>query len=114
LDVPDSKAAVSAIDAEVTSLAPVLNTQSLANGATVTSSNADVPVDLMAKRYGGALYVFAVAMRPGATSATFHLRDPQDGQVEVIGEGRTLTASGGAFTDDFAADWAVHLYKITP
>lgn len=113
LDVPDSKAEVAALDAQITSLAPVLNTQSLANGATVASSNTAVPVDLMAKRHGGALYVFAVAMRPGATTATFTVRSPTAGNVEVLGESRSLTLTGGTFQDAFAADYAVHLYKIT-
>lgn len=114
LDVPASKAAVAKIDTEITALAPVLNTRSLANGATVSSSNAAVPVDLLVKRHDGALYVFAVAMRPGATTATFQLRDPQAGQVEVIGESRTLSVDAGKFEDSFAADYAVHLYRITP
>jgi hypothetical protein len=113
LDVPDSKAAVAALDALITSLAPVLNTRSLANGATVASSEPAIPVDLMVKRHGGALYVFAVAMRPGSTTATFQVRDPQSGQVEVIGESRSLTLTDGTFQDGFAADYAVHLYRIT-
>ena len=32
--------------------------------------------------------------------------------MEVIGENRTLTISGGKFMDDFAS-YGVHLYKIT-
>lgn len=114
LDTPESKAAVQQIDAEIASLAPVLNTQSLANGATVQTSNSSVPVDLMVKRADGALYIFAVAMRPGTTTATFAVRGMSSGSVEVLGESRTLTVADGKFEDDFAADYAVHLYRVTP
>ena len=108
------KNAVGVIDQQIHDLAPVLNTQSLANGGQVASSNTAVPIDTMWKRSGGALYVFAVAMRPGATHATFTLREGGAGTVTVIGEARTLTLTGGAFSDDFAADFAVHRYRIGP
>ena len=65
---------VGAIDATITMLAPVLNTRSVTNGVTVATTG-DVPVDTMLKRHGGATYVFAVAMRGTATTATFTLRD---------------------------------------
>ena len=107
------KAGVKAINAEVTSLAPVLNTPSIGNAATVASQNSAVPVDVMVKRQAGALYVFAVAMRPGATHATFTLRGVDGGTATVIGESRTRAVVGGSFEDDFAADYAVHLYRVT-
>jgi hypothetical protein len=113
LSEPAVKAGVKAINSEIASLAPVLNTPSIANAATVTSQNSAVPVDIMAKRQGGALYVFAVAMRPGATHATFTLREARGGTAMVIGESRILPVVGGSFQDDFAADYAVHLYRIT-
>lgn len=107
------KAGVKTLNAEITSLAPVLNTPSIANAATVASSSSTVPIDLMVKRQGGALHVFAVAMRPGATHATFTLRDGRSGTATVIGESRTVPVVAGSFADDFAADYAVHLYRIT-
>jgi hypothetical protein len=108
------KNAVAEIDAQIHSLAPALNTPSLAAAAQVASSNAAVPVDLMVKRQGGTLYLFAVAMRPGATTATFTLPAVSSGSVEVLGEGRSLAVKNSAFSDTFAASFAVHLYKITP
>ena len=95
----------------------MLNTPSVSNGVTVTSSAADIPVDVMLKRQGGATYVFAVEMRAGATTATFTLRAlPAAARVEVLGEGRTLpvmaAVSGAAFGDDFTG-YGVHLYRIT-
>ena len=113
LSLPAVKAGVKAINAEITSLAPVLNTASISNAATVASQNTAVPVDIMVKRQGGALYVFAVAMRPGATQATFTLRGGGNGTATVLGESRTVPVVGGSFADGFAADYAVHLYRIT-
>lgn len=105
--------AVAAINAQIRSLAPVLNTPSVANGVTVTGSNADVPVDVMLKRYNGETYLFAVSMRPGITTATFTLRDFQgDAEAEVIGENRVKIFSNGVMRDSFT-DYTVHLYRIT-
>ena len=105
--------AVLAINQQIHDLAPVLNTPSIANAVTVSSSNSAVPVDLMVKRLGGALYLFAVAMRPTTTTATFTVRGPPAATVTVLGEARTLSLSGGAFSDAFAP-YAVHLYRIGP
>jgi hypothetical protein len=106
------KSAVSAINGQIRDLAPVLNTPSLSNGASVDSSNTNVPVDIMVKRQGS-LYIFAVAMRSGSTNATFTVRTPTQGSVTVLGESRTLDLANGSFTDAFAP-YAVHLYEITP
>ncbi len=111
LTLPANSAAVKAIDAQITSLAPVLNTPSLANGATVSSSNTAVPVDIMVKRYQGQLYLFAVAMRPAATTASFTLRGVGAATATVLGESRTLPVTGGVFSDAFAA-YDVHLYEV--
>jgi hypothetical protein len=105
--------AVTAIDAQIAMLAPVLNTQSIANGATVRSSNAAVPVDIMVKRQGGALYIFSAQMRSGTTTATFSIRgSPANGAVTVVGESRTLAIAGGSFQDGFST-WGVHIYRVT-
>jgi hypothetical protein len=102
--------AVTTINKEITSLAPALNSTSTKSYASVTTSNSTIPVDIMTKNYGGANYIFSVAMRPGTTSATFTVSAGNN--VEVIGENRTLAISAGKFTDDFPS-YGVHLYKIT-
>jgi hypothetical protein len=87
----EMKNAVAAINAQITSLAPVLNTQSVANGVITTSSNTAIPIDTMVKRSGGFTYVFAVSMRPGNTTGIFVLREfTGNSIVEVIGESRQL------------------------
>jgi hypothetical protein len=95
---------------QVTALAAVINTPSTSNYASVSSSNASVPVDIMTKNYKGINYIFASAMRNSQTTATFSVNAGK--KVEVFGEGRSLTIPNGKFTDDFGP-YAVHLYKIT-
>jgi hypothetical protein len=106
---PEMIAGVKAINEQVTSLAKVLNTKSTSGYATVTSSMPSVPVDIMTKKHKGSNYIFAVAMRPGTTTATFTVTGGK--KVEVIGENRTLEVKNGQFSDSFS-DYAVHLYKI--
>ena len=110
---PVMTAAVTAINNEIRTLAPALNSATVSGAATVTSSNPSVPVDLMVKHYGGQAYLFAVGMRDGTTTATFRLGGlPASATVEVINESRTITATNGTFQDTFSP-YAVHLYRAT-
>lgn len=109
---PMMSSAVSAINARISSLAPALNTPSIANGATTISSNTAVPVDTMVKRQGGYTYLFAVGMRPDTTKATFALTCvPPNAKVEVLDESRTIDMKGTTFEDSFTP-YGVHLYRI--
>lgn len=109
----EMRSAVAEINAQVTDLAPILNTPSIANAVTVDNPNPDLPVDIMVKRSPGTLHIFAVAMRDSPTTATFSIRDIDSATVEVLGESRTLALSAGRFQDAFDP-YAVHLYKVTP
>jgi hypothetical protein len=112
LDDEEMLAAVTALNRQITQLAPVLNTPSLEKAARVQSSNAEVPIAFMVKQHQGSTYVFAVAMRDGKSTATFTLDGfTGDTRVTVLGENRELTASKGAFADTFAS-WDVHLYQL--
>lgn len=103
---------ISSINAQITSLAKVLNTQSVANGFTVGSSNSEVIVDAMLKRFEGNTYLFGVSMRPGTTEATFALNNfSGTTTIEVVGENRSLTFTNGIFKDTFT-DYEVHIYKV--
>ena len=112
LDDPEMLAAVTAINNEIHELAPVLNSPTVENGATVKSSAEEVPIALMMKRHGDAIYVFAVGMRNASTKGWFHVRGlPEAATAEVMGEGRSIHVKNGSFEDDFKA-YDVHLYKI--
>ncbi len=112
LDDPEMLAAVTAINNQIHELAPVLNSPTIEDGATVESSAEDVPIAIMTKRHGGATYVFAVGMRNGATKGNFQVSNvPEGATAEVIGEGRSISVEDGRFQDDFAA-YDVHLYRI--
>jgi hypothetical protein len=104
---------VSQINAQVSALAPALNSPTVSKGVSVTSSVTGVPIDTLVKQYSGFTYVFSVAMRNTATTATFSLPGITAGTAEVLGEGRQITIANGKFQDAFAG-YAVHLYKITP
>jgi hypothetical protein len=112
LDDPENLAAVTAINKQAHELAPVLNSPTVADALKVESSNPAVPVATMVKKHGGATYVFAVAMKSGATDATFALEDlPAGAKVEVLGEDRKIEPADGKFQDHFG-DWDAHLYRI--
>jgi hypothetical protein len=112
LDDPEMLAAVTAINHQIHTLAPVLNSPTITEGIEVTSSDPEVPVATMLKQYDNATYLFAVAMRDGQTQATFTLPDlPSTATAEVLEEGRNLTVANGKFTDDFQP-YEVHLYRI--
>lgn len=99
--------AMGEINNQVLSLAPVLNTQSY-----VWTFGTDL--DTMLKAKDGYAYIFAMCAN-GSTpgSRSFTLPTGVNGtSVEVVDESRTLTASGGSFTDTFAAEYSYHIYKI--
>ena len=109
---PEMSEAVKAINTQILELAPVLNSPTVADGATVQSADANVPVAAMVKQYGGATYLFAVGMRNAPTRATFEVKGlPAQARAEVLGEDRTADVRDGRFADDFAA-YDVHLYRI--
>ncbi len=109
---PEIRQAMKEINGRITELARVLNTRSVADGVTVASSNAEVPIDTMLKRYGGETYLFAMGARPGGeTVGKFQLRDIGNAVVTVIGEDRTIKARRGGFEDRFG-EYEVHLYRI--
>ena len=105
--------AVTNINAQVTSLAPVLNSPSILNDVQVSSNSAGLPINIIEKQLGGATYVFAVDMRNNSATATFTVPGVSSGTAVVIGENRQVTISNGKFQDSFAP-YAVHLYQFTP
>ena len=110
LSDPVMLAAVTKINRQIGELAPALNSPAVADLATVVAK--DSLVDILVKQYGGATYLFAVAMRETPTRAVFTLRGRTGQQtVEVLGEDRTRAAKDGVFDDEFKP-WDVHLYRL--
>jgi hypothetical protein len=111
---PVMSGVVAALDRQITSLAPVLNTPSVANGARILSSNVNTPVDMMLKRRQGSTYLFTVAARPGGpTTATFTLRDfPPHATAVVLSENRQIEITNGTFRDHFVKAYEVHIYRM--
>lgn len=87
-------------------LAPVINTQSY-------KWSFGPGLDTMLKSYRGSAYIFA--MTDGTTGQrTFTLPPGVSGTtVEVVGEGRTLESSSGAFRDSFPNEYTYHVYRIS-
>jgi hypothetical protein len=112
LSDPAMLAAVTALNRQIARLAPVLNRPTVTDAAAVESENRDVPIAMMAKRTGDALYLFAVGMRDGKTTAAFTVRGlTGEPKVEVLDENRALNMRNGVFRDDFQA-WDAHIYRI--
>ncbi len=106
-------AAVTALNSKIHRLAPVLKSQPpLADAVRIATDDPEVPVATAARRLGDVLYVFAVGMRDGSTTATFTVKEASDqASVEVLDEDRALPLGKGAFRDTFKP-WEVHLYRI--
>jgi hypothetical protein len=108
---PEMLPAATAINKQIQELALVLNSPSI-EGAVAVESSADVPVEVLVKRRGSDLFVFAVAMRGGASRPTFTIKDSAVATVEVLGESRSVLLRGGRFSDTFQP-WDVHLYRVS-
>ena len=98
---------VKAINAQVRSLASVLNSQSY-----VWDFKAGA--DTMLKTENGNAYVFAdIGLKQTPGKKTFTLPPGVTGSsVSVVDENRTIPVTDGTFTDTFAAEYTHHIYKI--
>jgi len=109
---PTSVQAVTAIDAQIASLAPILNSPTITNGVHVSSSSSSVPVDIIEKRLNGATYVFAVARANNSTVGTFTVPGNPTATITVLGESRQIAMTSGQFQDNFGG-YEVHLYQFS-
>jgi chitodextrinase len=101
---------VTSVNAQVKSLAAVLNSPSVTSGHSVTDTMTGNARD-MVKWDGSNFYVFAGADKGGG-NATFSMPCVGNATATVLGESRTVAVSGGSFTDSFADKNAVHIYRI--
>ncbi|WP_197410526.1 hypothetical protein [Arthrobacter sp. EPSL27] len=100
---------VTAVNRQITGLAPVLNAPFL-DGALAHGPGIDTAV----KVHGDDLYVFAGSAQAGPQTAELILACLAGASVPatVLDEDRTVTLSNGVFRDTFDDGNAVHLYKI--
>jgi hypothetical protein len=107
-DNPTIRAAVTAINAKIASLAPVLNTQSY-------RYNFNNGTDTMLKVKDAFAYIFAgIGFNQATGTKTFTLPPGVNGNsVGVVGENRTLAVDARAFSDSFANEYTNHVYEIS-
>jgi hypothetical protein len=119
---PTMVTAVTTLNKEIQSLAPELNSATLPNLVTVTSSNANAPIDVMVKAHGTSLDVFSAISRAGTALGSFTVHGlTGNGVASVVGENRTVDIASGTFSDMFAANSppdagggrvGAHVYRI--
>jgi hypothetical protein len=97
--------AIAGVADEVAGLQPAL-----AEPDAAVSANA--PLVVAARSHAGAFYVVAVNPTRSAVRGTIRA-DGLHGTAAVLGEGRTVTASGGELSDAFEP-LAVHVYVVSP
>ena len=109
---PTMVAAVTALNKQILSLAPELNSATIPNLVLAQSSAKTVPVDTMVKASGTSLTIFSALARPGTASASYAIVGLKgDCVATVVGENRTIPVKAGLFTDSFVAN-GVHIYRI--
>ncbi|ATE53359.1 hypothetical protein [Actinosynnema pretiosum] len=110
----DIRERVKSVNARLTSLAPVLNSPSLA-GASAKSDNG-IPVSVLHKVSDGEHWVIAQtdgnAENPKSKAAEVELSVPTtSGTATVEGENRTVEIENGKIVDEFAP-YGVHVYRF--
>ena len=112
-DDPNMLKAVTTLNQEITSLAPVINSPSSNDAITATAlnPNGEAQVDIMTRNFADVEYLF-VAVGSGAEDSVRISGLPKGRKVEVIGENRMLTVDGGGSFEDKFAEADIHLYRI--
>ncbi len=101
------------LNGQITRLAPAILADPAKPKVTVAIEGG-LPGEVLAKEHEGAIYLFAnnLDMKRRGGKATVAVEGLAEGtRIEVIDEGRTLTADDGRFTDEFGP-LVVHLYRI--
>jgi hypothetical protein len=114
LDDPEMVSGITAINRQIRELAPVLNSQTIADRATVKSSAEAAPIKWMMKQHEGSVYLFTVNMTREPVRGAVEIDGlAGDATAEVLGEERELRVRNGKFADEFGA-YDVHLYRLRP
>ena len=100
------RATIKDVNAQIKSLAPVLNAPFVTSGWTQGSET-----KAMVKWEGDHFYVFAGSTQ-GSATGEFSIPCVGDAKATVLGEGREISATSGSFTDSFANGNTIHIYRI--
>lgn len=93
------------LNSRIKTLAPVINSVYVNGFETHTGQ-----MNVMAKYKDGAIYIFAAPRSKSSQNITFTVKS--GAVAQVLDENRTLTISNGTFTDTFANQDAIHIYKV--
>jgi hypothetical protein len=102
----DTHAELKATNAQIKSLAPVLNSPTVVDPASSSG------IRTMTKFHDGHFYVFAGATQHAASTSSWNLACVGDGTAVRLGEAGSVPVSNGTLTDSFANGNAVHIYRI--
>ena len=101
--------AIAGISDTVAELGPAL----FSSPTRASAASRDGAVKVAAHSYLGALYVIAVNATKERVTAAIRVPSLDGRPVTVLDEGRTLSADGSSFSDDFAP-LGVHIYVVPP
>ncbi|MGL3806240.1 hypothetical protein ACSYDW_09105 [Paeniglutamicibacter sp. R2-26] len=104
----DFSASVTKINNEVLRLATAINAPVVQGGLQSVKGNIRSTV----RKLDGEVVVFSGSASPGKQEAEFRLACGIAGDIEVVGEGRTVKARGSTFSDRFEDGNAVHIYRV--
>mgnify|MGYP000117594792 CR=1 FL=1 len=99
---------VTAVNQQITGLAPVLNSPTV-NGLVTASGGG---VDLSVKAHDGHFYILAAATSAGRQQIAFSVACGSPLTAQVLDENRTIPVSANSFTDTFEDSNSVHLYQL--
>lgn len=104
--------AVKDINARITSIARVLNSETIERAVTVDGTNKGSAVTALVKQDRCYLYIFAGSKSGLESNVTFHVKQRvRDQNFAVLDESRSVYLKNGSF-DDYFGPYAVHLYQL--
>lgn len=103
-----TRAAVTAVNAQITQLAPVLNSPDAVGFVTSAAE-----LDTLVKSTKGDVYLFTQSTSTNTKTLSIATACSADATVEVVGENRMVKMTAGKITDSFTTDNPTHVYKIT-
>jgi hypothetical protein len=104
----DVIAALKSLNGQIRELAPVLNSPTRENVATVETAG---EIAYLVKQDATTTYIFAANMREEAVSARIKLGPDAAEEATVLDEDRTIKIADGAFEDRFDG-YQVHIYRL--